>query len=157
GRPAPAPGRMKLADDRCVRNEFLEAEVDPQTGGLKAIRDQRTRVSRLGQQLVFNPGSTMRVSKVQTTSTGPAFGEIVSEGALLDAQDQVIATFRQRFRAWLGRPVLDLRIELFPVKPPEGYAWHAYYAARFAWRDERATLLRGVNGSAAVTSHTRPE
>jgi hypothetical protein len=153
----PAPGRMKLADDRCVRNEFLEAEVDPQTGGLKAIRDQRTRVSRLGQQLVFNPGSTMRVSKIQTTSTGPAFGEIVSEGALLDAQDQMIATFRQRFRAWLGRPVLDLRIELFPAKPPEGYAWHSYYAARFAWRDERSTLLRGVNGAAAVTSHTRPE
>ncbi len=156
GRAAGA-GRMRLADERCVRNEFFEAEVDPQTGGLKAIRDQRTRVSRMGQQLVFNPGSTMRVKQVRTTSTGPALGEIVSEGALLDPQDQVLATFRQRFRAWLGRPVLDLRIEVFPAQPPEGYPWHAYFGARFAWRDERATLLRGVNGSAALTSHTRPE
>lgn len=153
----PPPRRLRLADERCVRNEFFEAEVDPQTGGLRAIRDQRTRINRLGQQLVFNPGSTMRVKEVRMTSAGPALGEIVSEGALLDGQDEVLATFRQRFRAWLGRPVLDLRIEIFPVRPPEGYPWHAYYGARFAWRDERATLLRGVNGGASVTSHTRPE
>jgi hypothetical protein len=155
--PAPTPGRMRLADDRCVRNEFFEAEVDPQTGGLRSIRDHKTRVGRIGQQLVFNPGSTMRAKSLQTTSVGPALGEIVSEGALLDPQDQVLATFRQRFRAWIGRPVLDLRIELFPAAAPDGYPWHAYYAARFAWRDERALLLRGVNGSAEVTSHTRPQ
>ncbi len=156
--PAPPPAsRLRLAEERCVRNEYFEAEVDPATGGLKAIRDQRTRVSRVGQQLVFNPGSTMRAQSIKTTSTGPALGEIISEGVLLDLQDQVLATFRQRFRAWIGRPILDLRIELFPAHPPQGYPWHAFYAARFAWRDERATLLRGVNGIGAVTGHTRPE
>ncbi|MHB1425616.1 MAG: glycoside hydrolase family 38 N-terminal domain-containing protein [Gemmataceae bacterium] len=158
GAPGSAPTRrMRLADERTVRNEFFEAEVDPQTGGLRALRDQRTRVSRIGQQLVFNPGSTMRVEHITATSHGPALGEVVSEGVLLDAQDQPIAHFRQRFRAWLGRPVLDLRIEITPDQPPHGYPWHAYYAARFAWRDERATLLRGVNGLSSVTSHTRPE
>lgn len=154
---APAPGRLRLADERCVRNELFEAEIDPQTGGLKAIRDMRTRVGRLGQQLVFNPGSTMRAKKVQMTSEGPALGEIISEGALLDGQDEVLATFRQRFRAWLGRPVLEMRIELFHVRQPDGYPWHAYYAARFAWRDERCALLRGVNGQPAITSHSRPQ
>jgi alpha-mannosidase len=149
--------KLRMADERCVRNEFLEAEVDPQTGGLKSIRDMRTRAGRLGQQLVFNPGSTMRAREVRTTSTGPALGEIVSEGVLLDGQDEVLATFRQRFRAWLGRPVLEMRIEISPTKSPEGYPWHAYYAARFAWREERSALLRGVNGQAAITSHSRPE
>jgi hypothetical protein len=158
GPPGSAPTRrMRLADERIVRNEFFEAEIDPQTGGLRAIRDQRTRVSRLGQQLVFNPGSTMRVQQIHITSQGAALGEVVSEGDLLDAQGQPIARFRQRFRAWLGRPVLDLRIEITPNQPPQGYPWHAYYAARFAWRDERATLLRGVNGLSSLTSHSRPE
>jgi alpha-mannosidase len=158
GEPGSAPTRrMRLADERCVRNEFLEAEVDPQTGGLRAIRDPRTRVGRLAQQLVFNPGSSMRVTEVRTTSQGPALGEIVSEGVLVDSQEQVLATFRQRFRAWLGRPVLDLRIEITPTQPPQGYPWHSYYAARFAWRDERATLVRGVNGTPSLTSHSRPE
>jgi alpha-mannosidase len=158
GAPGNAPTRrMRLADERTVRNEFFEAEIDAQTGGLRAIRDQRTRVSRIGQQLVFNPGSTMRVENIAATSHGPALGEVVSEGVLLDGQNQPLARFRQRFRAWLGRPVLDLRIEITPNDPPHGYPWHAYYAARFAWRDERATLLRGVNGLSSTTSHTRPE
>src|SRR5262249_22011980 len=60
------PARMKLADGRIVRNEFFEAEVDPATGGLKSIRDNRTRMPRLAQQLVFNPGSTVRVKEIKT-------------------------------------------------------------------------------------------
>lgn len=153
----PPPARMKLADERCVRNEFFEAEVDPQTGGLRAIRDHRTRINRLGQQIVYNPGSKAKGTSVKVTSTGPALGELVSEGVLYDDEDRVLAKFRQRFRAWLGRPLLEVRIEIEPEHLPEGYPWHAYYGARFAWRDERALLLRGVNGIGAVTSHTRPE
>src|SRR5712692_3829592 len=53
--------------------------------------------------------------------------------------------------------MLDLRVEISPTQPPAGYPWHAYYAARFAWRDEREPLLRGVNGHGYLTSHTRPQ
>lgn len=151
------PARMRLADAHHVRNEFFEAEIDPATGGLRAFRDHRTRVNRIGQQLVFNPGSTMRAKEVKVLSNGPALGEIVSIGAIVNAHGYELAGFRQRFRAWLGRPVLELRIELSLPHAPEGYPWHAYYGARFAWRDERALLLRGVNGTSSATSHTRPE
>jgi hypothetical protein len=154
---APPVARMRLADARTVRNEFFEAEVDPQTGGLKALRDHRTRTNRIGQQLVFNPGSTMRAREVQMTSTGPALGEIVTQGVILDEHNQTLALYRQRFRAWLGRPLLELRFEITPQHEPQGYPWHAYYGARFAWRDERSVLLRGANGTGYVTSHTRPE
>jgi hypothetical protein len=154
---APTAARMRLADETTVRNEFFEAEIDPVSGGLKAIRDARTRVSRLGQQLVFNPGSTMRARHLKIVSTGPALGEVVSEGALFDLQNEVLGTFRQRFRAWIGRPVLEMRIEIYPTKPPQGYPWHAYFGARFAWRDERAILRRGSLGGSMETAHTRPE
>jgi hypothetical protein len=152
----PPAARMRLADSRAVRNEFFEAEIDPTTGGLRAVRDHRSRTSRMGQQLVYQPGSFMQAAEVRVTSTGPALGEVFTEGALFDEQHQVLATFRQRFRAWLGRPLLELRIEIRPTKPTEGYPWHAYYGARFAWRDERALLIRGVNGSGTLTSHNRP-
>ena len=149
---------MRLADSSHVRNEFFEAEIDPATGGLRGFWDQRTRVSRLGQQLVFNPGSTMlRANEIRVVSAGPALGEVVSEGTILGDQEQVLATFRQTFRAWLGRPILEIRIEIQPIQPPAGYGWHAYFGARFAWRDEKALLLRGVNGTGYVTTHTRPE
>jgi hypothetical protein len=156
GTPMP-PARMRLADETGVRNEYFEAEIDPATGGLKAIRDHRTHVNRVGQRLVFNPGSTMRATSIKATSAGPALGEIVTEGEILGEQQQVLATFRQRFRAWLGRPVLDMRVEIFPNQPPAGQPWHAYYGARFAWRDERATLLRGVHGTGYATTDPRPQ
>jgi hypothetical protein len=98
----------------------------------------------------------MVAQEVKVTSAGPALGEIVSTGALVDEHQTVLATFRQRFRAWLGRPLLEMRIELFAEHKPQGYPWHAYYGARFAWRDERATLMRGVQGQGSVTTHPRP-
>jgi hypothetical protein len=156
GTPVPAM-RMRLADERHVRNEFFEAEIDPATGGLRSIRDRRTATPRLGQRLVFNPGSTVQATSLQTTSAGPALGEIVTEGTIQGEQQQVLARFRQRFRAWLGRPLLELRIEIFPEQQPAGSPWHAYYAARFAWRDERTMLLRGVNGTGYITTHPRPQ
>lgn len=148
--------RMRLADERTVRNEFFEAEIDPLTGGLRDLRDARMRIGRLGQQLVWNPGSTMRATQITTTSTGPALGEIVAEGILLDEGRQ-IATFRQRYRAWLGRPMLELRLEIEPRQPIEGYPWHAYFAARFAWRQETAMLVRSSTGLRSVTTQNRPE
>ncbi len=76
---------------------------------------------------------------------------------LIDSKDEVLASFRQRFRAWIGRPLLEMRIDFKVVQPPKGYPWHGYYGARFAWRDETAVLQRGVLGTAYTTSHTRPE
>ena len=72
---------------------------------------------------------------VKVTSTGPCLGEIITEGDLFDEQNRVLAHFQQRFRAWLGRPVLEVRIEITPEHQPQGYPWHAYFGAQFAWRD----------------------
>ena len=43
-----------------------------------------------------------------------------------------------------------------PKHQPTGYPWHAYYGARFGWRDDRAALFRGVNGANVQTAYTRP-
>jgi hypothetical protein len=148
--------RIRMADGNTVRNEYFEAEIDPATGGLKTFRDTRTRLPRLGMQLVYNPGSRAEGRSVRVTQSGSAVGEIVSEGIIFNEQNEELATFRLRLRAWLTRPVLDVRIELDPKHAPTGYPWHAYYGARFAWREDRAALLRGVNGLSMQTTHTRP-
>jgi hypothetical protein len=75
---------------------------------------------------------------------------------LLNDREDLLATFTQRFRAWLGRPVLEIRIELDVKHEPTGYPWHSFFASRFGWRDERAVLFRGVNGTNAQTGYTRP-
>jgi hypothetical protein len=149
--------KLKTAEDRTIRNEFFEAEIDPQTGGLRNLRDTRTRMGRLAQQLVWNPGSTMKATSLAITASGPALGEITTTGEILDTDGTPRVRFRQRFRAWMGRPVLEMRIELEPLQPIEGYAWHAYVGSRFAWRDEATPLLRGYQGQPVFTSSSRPE
>jgi hypothetical protein len=156
---APMTTRIRLGDQQSntIRNDFFEVEVDPFSGGMKAIRDHKTRINRLGQMLVFNPGSRMVAKEIKVTSAGPALGEIVSEGMLIGEQDQVLASFRQRLRLWIGRPLLEMRVEVTPQQAPAGYGWHAYFGARFAWRDERSTLVRGFNGIGYITNHPRPQ
>jgi hypothetical protein len=156
---ASTPGGRRsitLADQGTLRNEFLEAEIDPTTGGLRSIRDTRSRENRIGQQLIYQPGGKTIVKDIQVTNAGHALGEIVSTGSLVDDHDTVLATVRQRFRVWLGRPLLEMQIEIRPERSPQGYPWHAYYGARFAWRDENAKLFRGVVGQSSATTHTRP-
>ncbi len=156
GNAAPPRPRLKLADGLTVRNEFIECDIDATTGGIRSFRDLRTRATRFGQQLVFNPGSKMIAHSVTVTNSGAALGEVTSTGDLIDERDEVLATFKQRVRAWLGRPVLELRIELDVKHQPSGYPWHAFYGSRFGWRDDRAVLFRGVNGANAQTTYTRP-
>lgn len=152
----PPRPRLKTAEGPIVRNEFFEAEVDTLTGGLRAFRDVRTRLNRIGMQPVFNPGCKTKARSVQVSAAGAALGEVTAEGDILDDHDNVLATFRHRVRAWVGRPALEMTVEIDPTHLPTGYPWHAYYGLRFGWRDDRAALFRGVNGTNAQTTYTRP-
>ena len=99
----------------------------------------------------------MKMLQARVTSTGPALGEIITEGVLLDEHHKNWPSFEQRFRIWLGRPVLEMRIESSRSKGRQGYPWSAYYGSRFAWRDERSFVLRSSAGTGYVTSHPRPQ
>ena len=148
--------RIRMADGNTVRNEFFEAELDPLTGGIRNIRDAKLKMPRLAMQIVYNPGSRTECKGIEITHNGAALGEIVSRGVILNEANEQLATFTLRLRAWLTRPLLDIRLELNVSHSPTGYPWHSYYGARFAWRDERSALLRGVNGATMRTDHTRP-
>jgi hypothetical protein len=152
----PPPPRMTLAGIGFVRNEFFDAEIDAATGGLKSLREPRDRVNRLAQFVVASPGGTARCDDVGVTALGPALGEVTTRGAIVDAHGDALAGFTQRYRAWLGRPMLEIRITLEPTRPAVGGGWHSYLGCRFAWPDERAVLHRGVAGRSAVTTHHRP-
>ncbi|HMP61476.1 MAG TPA: hypothetical protein PKD86_19205, partial [Gemmatales bacterium] len=132
----------ELAHSQCVQNDLIEAWVDAATGGLRDLRQPGARAGRLGQQLVYQPGSRMVARSVRIASTGPIRGEIVCEGDLLDAEGQVRAQFRQTFTVCWGQPYLHLCIELEPRRLPSGYAWQDYFGCRWAWSDPTALLAR---------------
>ncbi len=157
GEAKPVPrARMRLADEKSVRNEFFEAEIDPQTGAIKAFRDVKSRQNRGAIQLVFLPGSRMKLEEVSVGSTGPALGELTVKGVLTDEKGEAIARFTQRLRAWIGRPVLEIQIDLDPLHMPTGYPWHSLYAARFSLPSAIGSLNRGLGGFVDETRHNRP-
>ncbi|MBW3540062.1 MAG: hypothetical protein KY476_07325 [Planctomycetes bacterium] len=172
GRDAEASGPA-LVEDLILRNEFFEVYINDQTGGVARIKNYGRSPNRLSQQLAYRFGrertirvgedehvksyySEMRASRTEVTSTGPAVGEVVTWGEIIDQEeDRRLAGFRQTTRVWRARPIVEIEIELEPETLPEGDPWTNYYAARFAWNDSTASLTRSVHDQAQGFSGER--
>ena len=87
----------------------------------------------------------MAADELVVTSSGPVLGEIQSRGRLLDREGRRVAGFQQTTRVCRGSRVIELQIELDVERQPGPNPWDSYYAARFAWKDEAASVFRGVN------------
>lgn len=173
--PARSPSKQRpsplLAEDMrdrenlvVIRNEFLEATINPTTGAMQSLKDYGKRGNRLSQQLALRVAgkrghvgqswqdpdesaeySVMAADSVEVTAATTAYGEVAVSGRLMDREGNLQAKYRQTFRLWRGTRVLHLEIELNPAVDPAADPWNAYYACRFAWGDETAELFRGVN------------
>ncbi|MBX9788002.1 MAG: hypothetical protein K2Y37_03735 [Pirellulales bacterium] len=169
-------GMVPIAEDHRLANELIEITIDPQTGGIRTVRDFRHRANRLSQQLAIRqPGRTesapdqwedpagdaqysrMVADEVAVTCSGPAFGEIVSRGQLLDVAGVKLADFEQRVRLVRNSRVAELHVQLDLATEIAGDPWQNYAAARFAWADPDAELYRGVHGTAQRTRIRRLE
>ncbi|MDA1055552.1 MAG: hypothetical protein O3C40_34585 [Planctomycetota bacterium] len=165
-RPSPLLAEdLRGRDDLVViRNEFLEATINPTTGAMQSLKDYGKRGNRLSQQLGLRAAasrgkvgqawqdpdagaeySVMAADSVDVTTATTAYGEVVVSGRLLDRAGKLQAKYREKFRLWRGTRVLHLEIELDPAIEPAADPWNAYYACRFAWADETAELFRAVN------------
>jgi len=169
---APAPAvrsNIPIAEPLLLRNEFFEVHIHEETGGIAQIKEYGRKPNRLSQQLAYRfpyqrtiskpeslggwdektPYAAVRSVQAELTCAGPGMGEIVTTGELYDqVNDTPLATFRQTFQLWRGRPVLDVKIELDVQVQPDGNPWDHYYAARFAWGDSTASLTRSLLESA---------
>jgi alpha-mannosidase len=169
-------GVTSIAEDNRLANDLVEISIDPQTGGVRTVRDFRTRGNRLSQQLAIRrPGRTesspdqwddpaadaqysqMVAEQVSVSIAGPSFGEIVSRGQLVDSSGTKLAGFEQRVRLARGSRVAELQITLDLAAELAGDPWQNYAAARFAWADPEAELFRSVHGTAQRTRVRRLE
>lgn len=153
-----------LVEENYLRNEFFEAYIDPKTGGVQSVRDYQHRDNRLSQQVSYRlpgprpkPGdvwqdpdlnaiySSMVAEEVKVTANGAALGEITSRGKIIGADGEELAKFTQRTRVWLGCRELEIDLTLEPEIPAKSDPWNSYYAARFAWNDDAASLSRSAH------------
>jgi alpha-mannosidase len=177
----PKVSKVPIAEHGLLQNEFFQVHISETTGGLSQFKEHGRSPNRLSQQLAFrfpneqtlevNKGeegeepkerrtyySEMRCHSLEVTSDGPAMGEIVTKGDLIDQQnDQRLAGFRQVFRVWRGKPTLEIEIEIDVATKPEGNPWTSYYGCRFAWNDSTASLTQSVSHSALPADGDRIE
>ncbi len=164
----PTTGGAPMAEENVLRNEFFEVYINDVTGGIRTIKGYGRRPNRLSQQLAFrfprertissqddtlltekSYYSEMRCLTSNVSCAGPALGEIVTTGEIVDQDGGAkLAGFRQTVRIWRGRPVVEVDVELDIDHMPEGDPWSNYYAARFAWNDSAAALTRSVQQGA---------
>ncbi|MGC1273710.1 MAG: hypothetical protein WBC44_08395 [Planctomycetaceae bacterium] len=164
--PGPRRDEPPTAENGVLRNEWFEVHLSEATGGIAFVKGYGRSPKRLSQQLAFrfprkrkiasdewgsddSHYSAMRARSVEITCGGPALAEAVTTGDLIDQTNgDVLATFRQTIRLWRSRPVVELEIELEPLRQPEGDPWSNYYGCRFAWNDPTAVLTRSVQQTA---------
>ncbi len=172
--PAAAPFKpgSVVAKGHFLRNESIEVEFDPTTGGLRGVKSLGEPSPRLAQQLVLcgltgpdaQPVSTrMKADGFEVEYGGPALAQAVSNGVILDPNGRTIARFSQRVQVWTGRPIFDLEIELRDLAPELTVSlsgqppWTSYLASRWAWADPQATLRRSSWLAIEATAAERPE
>jgi alpha-mannosidase len=165
--PPTAPGAVS-ARDRVLRNESLEIEIDKETGGIRGLHAPGEPTARLGQQLAIAdaPGSKMHADSFEVEYGGPALVQAVARGTIAQAHDQrPLASFRQRYRLWTGRPILELEIVLDDLDPRwletragDGVdPWSRFLSCRWAWPDPNSMLRRTCLLAPELTEAERPE
>lgn len=174
----PSPEAPSLAEENLLRNEFFEVHINESTGGIGKIKGYGRSPNRLSQQVnyrfsrertvVVGTGddaeeikshyAEMRRASSRVTCAGPTLGEIVTSGEIVDQQQgQRLAGFTQTVRVWRGRPVVEVDIDLVVDRMPDAEPWHNYFASRFAWHDETASVTRAVMLGAHETADERLE
>ena len=147
----------------------MEIDIDPTTGGIRAVRGSGEDGARVGQQIVIvgvegDVPSRMRGERFEVEFGGPALVQAISEGALLHpTADYPLARFRQRVRLWAGVATAEIRVELSDLDPAlidalaAGDPWRRFLSCRWAWPDAAADLRRTHFLSPEVTTSLRPE
>ena len=111
--------KQSIVDGNTLRNDYLALEIDPQSGGLRSIRDAARQIPRLGQQLVFAPGSTMKCRDILVVKNGHAVGE--DHAAMLwKARRQVAPHDGETFGLQLALDLFDLRLDVACGLPGAG-------------------------------------
>ena len=178
GKTMPNPEAPLAADGR-LQNEFFEAFVSADSGGLQTLKNHGRHPNRLSQQVAYRfPRelklrrrisedeyeefstwySDMRCSSMEVTCSGPAVGEITTCGHLVDpSTETALAEFTQVFRVWRGLPFLEVEIELNTRRNPDGDPWSCMYASRWAWNDSAASVSQSVLGATQPIQMQRVE
>ncbi len=171
-------GKLPLAEDLILRNDFFEVKLSEVTGGIGGIQTYQRSPVRISQQVAYRFGlertftvgtgaeqetfkshySGMELREAKVLCAGPAMGAIETKGELIDQTNgKLLATYRQVTRVFRGRPNIEVELSLDLKKTPTGDPWTNYIGCRFAWKHTTAALTASMQQGAHAVSSQRIE
>ena len=169
---APSPIGILSAKGQRLKNESMTVDIDSASGGIRGVMALADETARLGQQLVIHglvgpegqpAPSKMRSDSFEVEYGGPALVQAVSKGVILGPDERELVKFKQRFRLWTGRPVLEIDIHLDDLDPTwlaslaDADPWSKFLSCRWAWPDPMSALRRTSLLHPQSTESNRPE
>lgn len=155
-----------LAEDLLLRNNFFEVQLSETTGGISSVTFYNQRANRVSQQVAFHyennqtysvdgedvttSYATPRLVSSQVRATGPVTGSVETTCEIADVvTGDVMARFRQTVSVERHSCRLHLSIVFDELtRLPSGNPWMTYFASRFAWENEGASIVRSMLGQA---------
>ncbi len=128
------------SDGGRLQNEFLEASIHSDSGGISGVYSGSSRGNRFSMRLVAvglggrseKQESSMKCEKLRVTEATMARGVIETTGRIIDDKDVVQATFKLRFTLVRGSRIIDVSGEVIPQVEFGDDPWRSYIAARVA-------------------------
>lgn len=147
GAATPTPTR---AEPGVLRNERMEVVFDEQTGGISAARFHNVRGNLLSQQLVldFDQRYQLAFDGWEVLESSESAGRLASDFRIVDSKGTTLGKLRQSIELQASSNALAFVIDFQSMAPGEG---EFRIASRIAYRDETATLSRGLQGIDLVT------
>ncbi|QDT06784.1 hypothetical protein K227x_52000 [Rubripirellula lacrimiformis] len=139
-----------IADGGRLQNEFLEATIHPDSGGISGVYSGAARGNRFslrlaavgvtsdqaevaqGEQSAADVQPTMRCDRLRVVDSDMAKGVIEASGSIVDAAGQTVSTFRLEYTLLRGSRVIQVRGEVDPKVTWSDDPWRSYVAVRVA-------------------------
>ncbi|MGB7329206.1 MAG: hypothetical protein WBD31_30270 [Rubripirellula sp.] len=136
-----------------LQNEFLEATIHPESGGISGVYSGVTRGNRFSMRLVAvglagqseKTETQMKCDKLRVTESTLAKGVIEATGRITNDQDKVLAKFAVTYTLQRGSRVIRVSGDITPETDFADDPWTSYLAARVAVASDASTcrvLLR---------------
>lgn len=173
-KPQTAKGKP-LAEPWLLRNRFFEVHLSEKTGGIAGVYFHGQRTNRISQQMAVRQDLSAAPYSRNTSeadhyiaarcvgatmlASGPWLGTIETEGLIRQPGTKTkLIGYRQRVSVQRTRPIIDIKITLDDdCQTLEGNPWMSYFACRFAWDNESATVTRSQLGWPTKTKMERFE
>lgn len=161
------PGGKPLAEPFLLRNQWFEVQLNEDSGGVRSVTFHGQRANRVSQQVAFryeNSQSVIvddqelvksyavsRLVDSRVLQSGPFTGSFETTCEIVSpVDDSVMARYRQTTTVQRNSKQLKIKIDFDDLPlAPSGNPWMTYYAARFAWDNEAASIVRSCLGQVA--------